>query len=52
MKSKSQDRSQSNVIQFDRVKRTKNGFAIFIGRNVCFLSDGLIDYIRKNQKAS
>ncbi len=41
---------QSNILQFDRVKRTKTGYAIFIGRNVLFLNDALISFIDKNQK--
>jgi hypothetical protein len=41
---------QSNILQFDRVKRTKTGYAIFIGRNVLFLKDALISFIDKNQK--
>lgn len=42
---------KSNVIQFSSVKKTKNGFAIFLGKNVIFLNQGLLDYIN-NKKAS
>jgi hypothetical protein len=50
MKQESQKQTQNTVIQFDSVKRTKNGWAIFVGRNVIFLNDGLTSWILKNQK--
>ncbi len=39
---------KSNVIQFSSVRKTKNGIAIWLGKeNVIFVSDGLLNYIRK-----
>ena len=52
-KQKKQEYSQNNIIQFDRVKRTKSGWALFVGKNVIFLNDGLLNFISKQKgKAS
>ncbi len=42
---------QSNVIQFSSIKKTRTGIAVFVGRNVLFINDGLLKYIN-NKKAS
>lgn len=42
---------KSNVIQFSSIKKTRTGIAIFVGRNVLFINDGLLNYIN-NKKAS
>ncbi len=36
---------QSNVIQFSSIKKTRTGIAVFIGRNVLFINDGLLKHI-------
>lgn len=41
---------QSNVIQFSSIKKTRTGIAVFVGKNVMFINDGLLKYI--NKKAS
>lgn len=40
---------QSNVIQFSSIKRTRSGWAVFVGKNVLFINDSLLNYINKNQ---
>lgn len=42
---------KSNVIQFSSIKKTRTGIAVFVGRNVLFINDGLLKYISK-KKAS
>jgi len=42
---------KSNVIQFSSIKKTRTGIAVFVGRNVLFINDGLLKYIN-NKKAS
>lgn len=42
---------QSNVIQFSSVKKTRTGIMVVIGKNVLFINDGLLNYVR-NKKAS
>lgn len=43
-----------SVIQFTRVRKTRTGLMIVIGRNLLFLNDGLIDHVRSQplKKAS
>lgn len=36
-----------SIIQFSSIKRTKKGFAIFIGKNVIFVNDGLLNHIKQ-----
>ncbi len=45
---------QSNVIQFSSIKKTRSGYAVFVGKNVLFINSALLDYINKNhnKKAS
>jgi len=38
---------KSNVIQFSSIKKTRTGIAIWIGSNVIFVNDGLLNYIKK-----
>lgn len=38
---------KSNIIKFSGVTKTKNGYAIWVGPNVIFLNQGLLDYIKK-----
>ena len=38
---------KSNVIQFSSIKKTKTGIAVWIGSNVLFINDGLLNYIKK-----
>lgn len=38
---------KSNVIQFSSIKKTRTGIAIWIGSNVLFVNDGLLDYLKK-----
>lgn len=38
---------KSNVIQFSSIKKTRTGIAIWIGSNVLFVNDGLLNYIKK-----
>lgn len=40
----------SNVIQFSSVKKTKVGWAVFVGKNVIFINQALLDYINKNNR--
>lgn len=40
----------TNVIQFSSVKKTKSGYAVFVGKNVIFINQGLLDYINKNNR--
>lgn len=42
---------KSNVIQFSSVQKTKNGYAIFLGKNVIFLHTNLLKYIDKKKAA-
>lgn len=38
---------KSNVIQFSSIKKTRTGIAVWIGSNVLFINDGLLNYIKK-----
>lgn len=42
----------SNVAQISRIKKTKKGYAVFLRTPVIFINEGLLDFIKKNQKAS
>jgi hypothetical protein len=49
-KAPQEKRELSNVIQFSSIKKTRTGIAVFVGKNVMFINDGLLKYI--NKKAS
>ena len=38
---------KSNVIQFSSVQKTRTGIAVWIGSNVIFINEGLLNYIKK-----
>lgn len=38
---------KSNVIQFSSVQKTRTGIAVWIGSNVIFINEGLLNYINK-----
>jgi hypothetical protein len=38
---------KSNVIQFSSITKTRTGVAVWIGSNVLFINDGLLNYIKK-----
>ena len=42
---------KSNIIKFSSVQKTKNGIAVWVGPNVIFINQGLLDYVLEEEAA-
>lgn len=40
----------SNIAEIARIKKTKKGYAVFLKPPVIFINDGLLNYIKNNNK--